>query len=871
DDTALLLSGSMEAGTTVQLYDGTTLLGNAITSGTTWSYTATVVDGVTYAFHAMAIDVAGNRGDTALFAVTGDTTAPAVALTTVTDDAGSKVGALFAGMSTDDTALLLSGSVESGATVRVYDGALLLGSAISSGTTWSYTATVADGVTYAFNAIATDGAGNSSRPTARFAVTGDTTAPTVTLTSITDDVGSVTGALVTEAGTDDTALLLSGSAESGATVNIYNGTALLGMATSSGTTWSYTATVADGVTYAFNAVATDSVGNSSATSHFVVTGDTTAPAVFLTTATDDVGSSTGTLASGGSTDDTALLLTGRMESGATVKVYNGTTLLGTATGGGTAWSYTATLVDGTAYAFNVTATDAVGNTSAATRSFVVTGDSTAPAVTLTTVTDDVGSVTGSLTSGGSTDDAALLLSGSTESGATVTVYNGTALLGTATTSGTTWSYLATVAHGITYAFNAIATDGAGNSSSTSTFMVTGDIAAPTVTLATVTDDVGSVTGALLSGASTDDTALLLSGSVESGSTVTIYNGATLLGSATTSGTTWSYTATVADGVTYAFNAIATDSVGNSSSTSRFTVTGDTTAPVVTLATVTDNAGSVTGTLTSGETTDDTALLLAGSTESGATVKVYDGTTLLGTATTSDTAWSYTATVANGTLYAFNAIATDAAGNSSSATSRFSVTGDTTAPTVALSSVTDDVGSVTGTLTSGGSTDDTALLLVGSTESGATVKVYNGTTLLGTATTSGTTWSYTATVADGVTYAFNAIATDSAGNSGSATGSFTVTGDRTAPAVTLSSVTDDVGSVTGPLTSGSSTDDTALLLSGSVESGSTVKIYNGTTLLGSATTSGGTWSYTATVANGTTYAFNAIATDSVGNSSSATSS
>ena len=99
---------------------------------------------------------------------------------------------------------------------------------------------------------------------------------------------------------------------------------------------------------------------------------------------------------------------------------------------------------------------------------------------------------------------------------------------------------------------------------------------------------------------------------------------------------------------------------------------------------TDDVGTVTGALTSGDTTDDTALVLSGTNESGSSVKVYNGSTELGSATVSGTSWSYSATVANGTTYQFNVKETDLAGNTSNATTNFAVTGDTTAPTVSLS-------------------------------------------------------------------------------------------------------------------------------------------------------------------------------------------
>ncbi len=125
--------------------------------------------------------------------------------------------------------------------------------------------------------------------------------------------------------------------------------------------------------------------------------------------------------------------------------------------------------------------------------------------------------------------------------------------------------------------------------------------------------------------------------------------------------------------------------GNALSVTPFTV--DTTAPTANFTAATDNVGTVTGALTSGNTTDDTVLVLSGTNESGSSVKVFNGSTELGAATVSGTSWSYSATVANGTTYQFNVKETDLAGNTSDATSNFVVTGDTTAPTASVTTAT----------------------------------------------------------------------------------------------------------------------------------------------------------------------------------------
>ena len=149
-----------------------------------------------------------------------------------------------------------------------------------------------------------------------------------------------------------------------------------------------------------------------------------------------------------------------------------------------------------------------------------------------------------------------------------------------------------------------------------------------------------------------------------------------------------------DGISIGANALALDSGSISDGANNATLTHsaesanssylvDATAPTATWSAATDDVGTVTGALTSGDTTDDTALVLSGTNESGASVMVYNSTTEFGAATVSGTGWSYSATVADGTTYQFNVKETDLAGNTSSATSNFAVTGDTTAPTLVI--------------------------------------------------------------------------------------------------------------------------------------------------------------------------------------------
>ena len=68
----------------------------------------------------------------------------------------------------------------------------------------------------------------------------------------------------------------------------------------------------------------------------------------------------------GITNDNTLTLTGTAEANSTVKVYDGATLLGSATANGSgAWSYTTAALANGAHSLTATATDAAGNTGVA--------------------------------------------------------------------------------------------------------------------------------------------------------------------------------------------------------------------------------------------------------------------------------------------------------------------------------------------------------------------------------------------------------------------------------------------------------------------------------------------------------------------------
>ncbi|WP_241338834.1 Ig-like domain-containing protein, partial [Burkholderia cenocepacia] len=298
---------------------------------------------------------------------------------------------------------------------------------------------------------------------------------------------------------------------------------------------------------------------------------------------------------------------------------------------------------------------------------------------------------------------------------------------------------------------------------------------------------------------------------------------------------WSYTpGTLPEGA-HQITVTQTDSSGNTSELSTVGIVVDTIVPETPAITaVSDDAQHP---VTIGGATSDTTPTLGGTAEAGSRVSVYDGTTLLGT-TTADSSgkWTFTPTTGLGEgAHSITVTATDAAGNVSAPSAAFELTIDTTAPALPTVNATDGTS------------------LSGTAEAGATVNIDtngDGTPdATVTADPSGA-WTYTPSTPLPAGTVIGVTATDAAGNTGPSA-SVTVTGDTTAPgAPVIGTVTDDVGSVVGAIISGGSTDDATPTLSGTAEAGSTVSVYDGTTLLGTTTADpSGNWTFTPTTGLG----------------------
>ncbi|EDS3649694.1 TPA: BapA prefix-like domain-containing protein [Salmonella enterica subsp. enterica serovar Typhi] len=858
DDNTPVIHGTGDIGSVITLYNGSSVVGVVTVDETgTWTLpvTSALPDGV-YTLTAIAADAAGNSsGVSNSFTFTVDTVPlqPPV-VNEILDDVAPVTGPLTDGAFTNDRTLTINGSGENGSTVTIYDNGVAIGTALVTDGVWTFNTSELSEASHALTFSATDDAGNTTAQTQPITITVDITAPPApTIQTVADDGTRVAGL-----------------ADPYATVEIHHadGT-LVGSAVANGT-GEFVVTLSpaqtDGGT--LTAIAIDRAGNNGPATNFPAS-DSGLPAVpAITAIEDDVGSIQGNIAAGGATDDTMPTLRGTTDIGSTVEVFIDGDSAGFATvdaSGNWIFEIATPLSESTHY-FTVQATNANGP-GGLSAPVGITVDLSAPAQpVITSATDDVPGMTGTLDNGALTNDSRPTLNGTGEAGATITLYENGTVIGTTTAQPDgAWSVSTSTLASGTHVITAVATDAAGNSSPNSTaFTLTVDTTAPqTPILTSVVDDVaGGVTGNLANGQITNDNRPTLNGTAEAGSVVSIYDGDTLLGvtSANASGA-WSFTPTTGlnDG-TRTLTVTATDPAGNvSPATSGFTIVVDTLAPTVPLITsIVDDVPNNTGAIGNGQSTNDTQPTLNGTAEANSAVSIFDNGALVATVNANASGnWSWTPTASLGQgSHAYSVSAADAAGNVSAASPSTTIIVDTIAPGAPGNLVINATGNrVTGTA-----------------EAGSTVTITSETgVVLGTATADGT-GSFTATLTPAQTNGqpLLAFAQDKAGNTGIAAG-FTAPDTRVPEAPIITNVVDDVGIYTGAIANGPVTNDAQPTLNGTAQAGATVSIYNNGALLGTTTANAsGNWSFTPTgnLTEGS-HAFTATATNANGTGSVST--
>ena len=777
-----------------------------------------------------------------------DTSAPIANLTAVTDNAGGVTGTLTNGASTDDPTLVLSGTCESGSTVAVYNGTTLLGAATVSGTSWTYTATVANGTTYQFNVKETDAAGNASAATSNFTVVGDTSAQVPSLALATDSgAGAGTSDFYTNSGVISVSGLEVGASWQYST---NGGSSWSASATASATTGSFTLPQGSYGAGSIQVRQVDLAGNSSSAGTLVHptlgglriqsgTGSAdTAPQVkvlsdgsyvvlWQATTSDSQGSdvflqrySSNNVATGalqrlrgvsGLLDDINARMTA-LNDGGYVVVWDGATSDSQGT-------------DVFVQRFDSS------NTTVGTlqRLKGISGDLNDYYAQVAAMTDGGYVVTWQGYTGGSQGndvfvqryDAANVPVGSVvrlqgESGnrsdqnvQILALANGSYVLA--------WSGGTSASHQDIFvqAFDAnnspvgllrplqadsgtksdywVQLSATKNSSGVldGGYVVTwqGQIGPSYVdTIVVRYDSSHQLVGnrLTLQGAGAVDDFVPQVTVLNNGDYVVAWVGDTGSGSQYKDIYLERYSGDTRVGAQQVFRA----SSGRDDVNVQVTALADGGYVVVWQGNTQSQAANVI------VRRYDQANNLVGSQFEllglpGANIDSVPQVSAL-----SDGGYviAWEGVTPDGQIKDIFAQRFDANNVAVLAPGQLSLVVDTTAPTANLTAVTDDVGTIVGNLTSGARTDDTSLVLTGINEAGSSVAVYNGTTLLGAATVSGTAWTYTATVADGATYQFNVKETDAAGNVSAATSNFTVTGDTTAPSI--ASVTSSWGSILG---------------------------------------------------------------------------
>ena len=660
-DSTPTISGTAEANTTIEVFIDGSSIGTAPVDGSgNWSLTPAtpLVDGPHSAV-ARATDAVGNvspPSNTVTFTI--DASPPPAPV--ITQPANGDV--------TSDDTPLIAGTAEPNSTVTVFIDGSAAGTTTADGLgAWSFTPAVplADGP-HTTMARATDAAGNVSPDSNVVAFEVDTAAPAAPVITSPANGSS----------TSDTTPPVTGTAEPNSTVEVFIDGASVGTTLTDGLgNWTFQTTtpLAEGERTVV-ATATDEAGN---------TGPASAPVTFTVDVTDPVPPVITSPANGSTIPDSTPDIVGSAEPNATVEVFIDGASIGTTTASGTgAWvlPVTTPLPPGSHSAV-ATATDAAGNESGPSNTVTFVVDVTPPPAPVITAPVDGSTIT----------DRTPDIVGTAEPNATVIVVIDGTPAGTADVDGTgDWTFPvgAPLPDG-PHSVEAVAVDAAGNISPPSNEVnFTVDATAPVAPVITAPADGSTIT------VSTPT----ISGTGESGSTVTVIVDGTELGTAVVDGAgdwTFPVPAPLPDGP-HTVVAVAEDAAGNTSPPSNevdFTI--DTTAP----------AAPVITQPVDGSSTNDTTPLITGTAEPGAQVTVIIDGTPVGTVTASlSGAWQFqTLTPLTEGDHAVVATATDGAGHVSPNSNEVGFSIDLTAPAAPVitspadgSSTTDPTPPITGT-------------------------------------------------------------------------------------------------------------------------------------------------------------------------------
>jgi glucose/arabinose dehydrogenase len=447
NDNSPEVSGVAESGVTVRIFKSANCSGTAAATGSASQFAAgglavAVADDTSNSLTATATDAAGNvSACSGSLTYTEDSTPPAAPSITATSPPSPA----------NDNNPEVKGTIGAGSptTIKLYATASCTGASVTAAvatfTGAGITAAVPNNQTSVFSARASDAAGNESSCSSSFSYIEDSTlpeAPTIAGTSPASPA-------------NDSSPKISGDAESGSTVRVFENADCSGTAAATGSAAEFatglTVSVGADTTTTLTAKATDAASNSSACSLPIsYTEDSTAPAVPSIAASSP----------NGPANDNDPVLRGNADGDSTVRIYESTNCSGPIAAQGTAAEFASGLslpvADDTTSSFTATATDAAGNASGCSPAHTYVEDSTAPAPPKISASDPASPA----------NDGKPKLSGKAEPGSAVQLFESADCSGQPAVAGSASEFATgltvTVSENADTALTAKATDAAGN-------------------------------------------------------------------------------------------------------------------------------------------------------------------------------------------------------------------------------------------------------------------------------------------------------------------------------------------------------------------------------------------------------------------------
>jgi Regulator of chromosome condensation (RCC1) repeat len=346
---------------------------------------------------------------------------------------------------------------------------------------------------------------------------------------------------------------LSAALVAGQSLSIERNGAAIGTAVVSGTNWSFAVAAAPDGTNSYRTRVTAGAGFGAYSNVLSFTVDGTPPSALAvpTSFTDEV---LGTIAIGGFASDTTPQINGSLSAtlgaGESVQVLRDGSVIGSAAVSAQAWSFAeaAALPAGT-YAYQSRAVDSAGNLGTLSSIASLSIVTSLPSVSITQVLNDAVTPAVALSSGSSTADRTPVFSGTLSAalpaGHVLRLYRGSTALGAAASvSGQTWSYTEPGASDGSHSYSARVEAGAVVGASSAAFALTIDTAPPTQ-VANVTVIADDANGDLTPPVNTADQTPIIKGTLSaalaSGEQVQVLRGATVVGSAAVTGSSWTFT------------------------------------------------------------------------------------------------------------------------------------------------------------------------------------------------------------------------------------------------------------------------------------------------------------------------------------------